>query len=485
MAKVAFINPSQDFKKIYGSFSEDRSILPPLGLCYLANVLKSIGHEAKIIDAPALKISNEKAADTALEWGAAFVGITSTTDTIFCAGDIADRLKRSSKDAVIIIGGPHLTAVPVKTFEIFPSFDVGVVGEGEETLKELITAIGSKCDLNKVRGIVFRDNSRIVSTERRDFIKDLDSLPYPAWELLQELSKVYRPAVINYKRLPSTSLVTSRGCPGNCAFCDTKVFGSKYRIHSAQYVLDMIYHLKKNYGIKDICFYDDVFTVFHKRLTEICKGLKDKKYKISWSCQARVNSVNYDTMKMLKDAGCWKISFGIESASNDILKLMNKHAVVEQSGKVVAEAKRAGLEVEGYFILGFFGETKDTLNMTKDFIIRSPLDAVILSCFLPYPGSPAYPYLKEYGVFDEDWKDMNAFEKPRFIPNGLSAEDIIKIQSEIYKGFYFRPKMFIKYALKIAKNPYLASRLIRSSLSLANLILKKGTSSGSEREKEF
>lgn len=473
MARVAFINPSQDFKKIYGGFSEERSVLPPLGLCYLASVLKSCGHEVKIIDAPALRISNETAVKMALEWGARYVGITSTTDTIYISGDIADKLKSLSKDIIVIIGGPHLTAMPVKTLEMFPSFDVGVVGEGEETLKELIDLIESKSDIQVVKGIVFRKNGEVTLTERREFIKDLDLLPYPAWELLPELSKIYRPVVINYKKLPSTSLVASRGCPGDCAFCDTKVFGAKYRIHSAQYVLDMIYHLKKKYGIKDICFYDDVFTVFPKRLMEICKGLKDNKYKISWSCQARVNSVNYDTMKMMKESGCWKISFGVESASNDILKLMNKHVVIDQSRKVISQAKRAGLEVEGYFILGFFGETKDTLMMTKDFVVESPLDTIILSCFLPYPGSPAYSHVKEYGVFDEDWKNMNAFEKPRFIPNGLSEKDIVDMQNEIYKSFYFRPKMFMKYVLRMAKHPSSALKLIRSSFSLASLIFKK------------
>jgi Fe-S oxidoreductase len=126
----------------------------------------------------------------------------------------------------------------------------------------------------------------------------------------------------------------------------------------------MIRYLKEKHGIRDICFYDDVFTVFKKRLLEICDGLKEDRYKVSWSCQAHVNSVDYETLKMMKDAGCWKISFGIESGSNDILRLMNKYIVVEQSRKALVNAKRAGLEVEGYFILGFFGETINTVVMS-------------------------------------------------------------------------------------------------------------------------
>lgn len=473
MSKIAFINPSPDFANIYGSLSEERSVLPPLGLCYLSNTIRSVGHDVIIIDAPALKISNDEAVRRALSWGARYVGVTSTTDMIFIAATIAQTVKSASAGTAVIIGGPHVTAVPAQTLEKFSAFDIGVIGEGEETIKELITALESGSELSVVSGIAYRSGGAIRLTAAREFIKDLDLLPYPAWDLLPALTETYRPAIINYKRLPSTSLVTSRGCPGSCAFCDTKVFGSKYRIHSSSYVLEMIRFLKERYGIRDICFYDDVFTIFKKRLVEICEGLREKRHEISWSCQARVNAVDYDMMKMMKEAGCWKISFGIESASNNVLKLMNKHIVVDQSAKAVREAKRAGLEVEGYFILGFFGETKETLGLMKEFIMASPLDTALLSYFLPFPGSPAYSRVKEYGAFDEDWKNMNVFDRPQYIPNGLTADDLVEAQNDIYKSFYFRPRMFAKYAARMVRHPSYAAKLVRSSLSLASFLFKK------------
>lgn len=473
MAKVAFINPSQNFEDIYGKLSEERSVLPPLGICYLANALKAGSHEVLIVDASACKMPNKEAVDRVLAWGAKYVGVSSTTDTIFLAAEIAKTVKSRSREAVMILGGPHLTAVPVKTMERFPEFDIGVIGEGELTVRDLIDSLIRGGDLKDVKGIAYRREGKVEVTAPREFINDLDTLPYPAWDMLPELAKTYKPATINYKRLPSISLVTSRGCPGSCAFCDTKVFGSKYRIHSSGYVLEMIRHLKERYGIKDICFYDDVFTVFKKRLTEICEGLKDERYRISWSCQARVNSVDYDMMKTMKEAGCWKISFGIESASNDVLKLMNKHIVADQSRKAVSEARRAGLDVEGYFILGFFGETKETLKMTRDFVMENDLDTALLSYFLPFPGSPAYGRVKEYGSFNEDWKNMNVFDEPQFVPAGLTAGDLVNAQNDILKSFYFRPKMFAKYAVKMVKSPAYASKLIRSSLSLASFLFKK------------
>ncbi|MDP3789282.1 MAG: radical SAM protein, partial [Candidatus Omnitrophota bacterium] len=358
--------------------------------------------------------------------------------------------------------------------EMFPAFDVGVLGEGEETLGELIKALESGEDINGVKGIVFRSAEGIKLNGPRPFIENMDKLPFPAWDLLPSLAKSYRPAVINYKRLPATSLVTSRGCPGNCAFCDTKVFGTRYRIHSAGYVLKMIDHLKDNHGINDICFYDDVFTIFKQRLIDICGGLKEKRHKISWSCQARVNSVDYETLKMMKESGCWKVSFGIESGSDDILRLMNKHIVADRSKKAIEDAKRAGLEVEGYFILGFFGETKETLEKTKKFIAESSLDTILLSYFLPFPGSPAYAHIKEYGRFEEDWRKMNVFDKPQFIPAGISAEDMVDAQNEIYRNFYFRPKMFAKYAWKMIRNPGSALRMAKSSIGLTNFVFKNG-----------
>lgn len=475
MTKIALINPSQNFEKIYGSLSEEAGILPPLGLCYLASFLRSAGHhQVKIIDAQALKISNKMAANQALKWDAKIIGITATTDLIFLASEIADYVKSKSKNTKIIVGGPHISAVPRKTLKMFPSFDLGVIGEGETTLEKLVSALENRQDLRKVKGIVYRSRGKIIRTKPREFIGDLDNLPLPAWDLLPSLTKSYKPTAVNYKSLPSISLVTSRGCPGQCAFCDTRVFGCRYRVHSVEYVLEAIRHLKTKYQIKDIYFYDDQFTIFKKRLLEICRGLLAKKMRLDWSCQARIGVVDYETMKKMKEAGCWKISFGIESASPKILKLMNKHISLKQAQKTITDAKRAGLEVLGYFIIGFFGETEKTLSMTKKFILESDLDHIMLSYFLPFPGSPAYPHLKKYGYFKEDWRNLNAFDSdtPQFIPHGLSAKKLVGAQKDIYRSFYFRPKIFTQHARKMFKNPTETIKLARTALNFSKFIFK-------------
>ncbi len=471
MVKIALINPSQNLTKIYGELSQEAPVLPPLGLCYLASALREAKlAKVKIIDAQALKISNKKAATKALLWGADIIGITATTDMIFLASEIADFVKAKSKKTKIIVGGPHISAVPEKTLKMFPSFDIGVINEGEETTKELVSTLEAGKSLKKVKGIVYREGNKIITTVPREFIQNLDSLLPPAWDLLPHLTKFYKPAIMNYKNSPSTSIITSRGCPGQCAFCDTRVFGCRYRVHSAKYALDMIRFLKKKYGIKDIIFYDDQFTIFKERLAQICEGLQS--LGITWSCQARVNAVDFKTMKMMKDAGCWKISFGIESASPKILKLMNKRINLRQAKKAISDAKRAGLEVLGYFIIGFFGETKKTLAMTKKFILNSDLDMIMLSYFLPFPGSPAYPLVNQFGEFHEDWKNLNAFDPdiPQFIPYGLSTKELIAAQKDIYRSFYLRPKIMLRYCQRMLKNPTEAARFIRTAFNFSKFL---------------
>ncbi|NQT22034.1 MAG: radical SAM protein [Candidatus Omnitrophica bacterium] len=475
MTKIAFINPSPNLKSLYGRLSKEASRLPPLGLLYLASTMKSAGYEARIIDAPAQNLSNKEAVSTALEWGARYIGVTATTDIIFAAGEIADLIKARTKDTLVIIGGAHVTAVPEDTLNKFRSFDFGIVGEGEKTLKEVVDALESGLNVYEVKGIAYRKDNKVKITGPRDFVEDLDSLGYPSWQLLPEIPKFYKPTLLNYKRLPAVSLVTSRGCPGKCAFCDTRVFGSRYRMHSADYVLETVRYLKDNFGIKEICFYDDVFTIFKKRLTQICKGFQDSVKGIHWSCQARVNAVDYEMMKMMKKSGCWKISFGIESGADSVLKLMDKRATAEQAKKAIRLAKRAGLEVEGYFILGFFGENSDTIKATNKFIMNSDLDIALLSYFLPLPGSPAYPNANKYGEFNEDWENMNAFdsENLQFIPHGMSNKELVKAQKEIYRNFYFRPKTFAKYAFKMIKDPVCAVKFLKAFSSFITFVSKE------------
>lgn len=341
-----------------------------------------------------------------------------------------------------MIGGPHLTAVPKETMDIFPKFDIGIIGEGEETIIELLNALENNEDLEKIQGTIWRKNGQLHKTSLRPPIKNLDELPLPAWDLLPSLTENYRLSVVGTKSKLSTSLITSRGCPGRCIFCDTAVFGRRIRGYSARYVIKMIKYLISKYGIRDFLIYDDNFVALRKRAIEICQMIKDENLEISWSCCARVNLVNAELLKMMKEAGCWQIEYGIESGSQRLLDFMKKGITLSQVKDALRLTKQAGISTRGNFIFGNILETEETLQETIDFILNLELDYFQQTFLTPYPGSQAYAIAREYGTFDPDWKKMNNLYI-NFVPTGLTSSDLIKYSKLAFRKFYLRPKIIM------------------------------------------
>jgi radical SAM superfamily enzyme YgiQ (UPF0313 family) len=197
----------------------------------------------------------------------------------------------------------------------FSSFDIAVIGEGELTLVELLRALSAGNTLSAVQGLIFREGNNLINTGRRPFIKDLDSLPFPAWDLLEEFPARYMPAPFKVMKLPAAILVTSRGCPNKCIFCDRSVFGSSCHGYSAEYVVRQMSELYHRYGVREFSFEDDTFITFRSRLKEICERLIELRLDISWTCLGRVNHVTAENLRLMRKAGCWQISFGIESGT--------------------------------------------------------------------------------------------------------------------------------------------------------------------------
>ena len=331
--------------------------------------------------------------------------------------------------------------MPEVTFNLFREFDLGVIGEGEETLKDLLGELSkAQPDLSAVAGLIFSREGQIVRTPTRPFIKDLDSLPLPAWDLLPSLTDPYRLSIVGTKSDRATAIVTSRGCPGRCTFCDRSVFGTRYRGYSARYVLRMIDVLINHYGIEDLLIYDDNFVANGKRLQEICECLIQGNYDISWSCCARVDMVNPGKLALMKKAGCWQIEFGIESGSPKILECMNKRITLEKVEQAVRWAKEAGIMTRGNFIFGYLGETKATLNETLEFLLRLDLDYFQQTFLTPYPGSEVYKTALQYGQADLDWTNLNNLAI-NFVPHGLTSEDLSNFSRKAFRRFYLRPRV--------------------------------------------
>ena len=274
---LVLINPPLTMEERYGKFAALGSTTPNLGLCYLGASARNNGFNIKIIDAPVQDLDVNQTVSLVKELNPKFIGVTAPTVSIIRASRLAKAIKETGIKAPVIIGGAHVSSLPVETMKEFPAFDIGVINEGELTILDILNTVGSPRDLEKISGLVFRENGDVFLTPPKCPIEDIDLLPYPAFDLLPDMVKYYRPASHSYLRLPSAALVTSRGCNGTCTFCARPFIGEKYRGHSAEYTLGMIDLLVKQYGVRDILFYDDNFLLDKKRVTAICEGLLKKK----------------------------------------------------------------------------------------------------------------------------------------------------------------------------------------------------------------
>ncbi|MCK5011441.1 MAG: radical SAM protein, partial [Deltaproteobacteria bacterium] len=357
---LLLINPPITLEERYGSFASVGSQAPPLGLCYLAASVRKCGYSVQIIDAPALDMDITRTMADIANIDAGLIGLTASTVSIYRASELAKAIKGSGVKAPIMIGGPHISSLPQETLQEFKEFYLGVINEGEFTVPEIISSYKEGRNLPDIAGIVYREGEEVVLSPPRKNIEDLDTIPYPAWDLLPYLPKYYKPSPHMYLRLPSSSLMSSRGCNGTCTFCARPFMGEKYRAHSAEYTLGMIERLVKDYGIKDIMFYDDNFLLDKKRVQTICEELLKKNYKISWSCLARPEISSDNLFDLIKKAGCWQIAYGIESADQTILNMIKKRVTLERVSEVIKKTNEAGIHSRGYFMIGCPGETKET-----------------------------------------------------------------------------------------------------------------------------
>lgn len=237
---IVFINSPLTLKERYEDFALSGAIEPPIGLCCIAAVTRINGFSTYLIDAEALCYDKHKILIELQNISPKYIGISSTTAGILKAAELADFLKKNINEIIIILGGNHISALPIETFEEFPSFDLGVIGEGEQTIIELLKALENNLPIDNIDGIIFRENGEIIQTNTRALIKNIDELPFPAWDLLPDIKKFYRVPSQSSKKNPVMPLITSRGCAHKCIFCDRKVFGNKVRMHSAEYTLNMI-----------------------------------------------------------------------------------------------------------------------------------------------------------------------------------------------------------------------------------------------------
>jgi anaerobic magnesium-protoporphyrin IX monomethyl ester cyclase len=453
--KVALATPSFREAGLVGTTKSMKAvinIIPPLGLAYLAAVLEKEGGNVSITDG-SRGLSLAEVIDELRGYGPDIVGITCTTPTFLDAIGLAEAVRQTFPKAIIVLGGPHVTAIPQEAM-LEGVFDIGVIGEGEFTLLELVREVEDKGDLNKIdlehiKGLAFRQNGHVVVTPPRERIKDLDSLPRPAWHLLPPLS-AYRPTPASYRKLPLAVVMTSRGCPYGCTFCDRGVFGNYTRAHSPERVIEEVEELIHRYGVREIRFFDDTFTFNRKRVEKVCEMILERGLRFPWTCLTRVNVVDKALLGLMKEAGCWQVLYGLESGDPRMLKILNKGSSVEQNTRAVQWALEVGLGVRGDFIIGTPGETMESLENTLAFAKGVGLDYAHFNKFVPFPGTELYERLVREG-YEFDVKNLPPIVDHAaimYVPDGLTRKQLKNFLDRAHREFYLRPTHVIRRLLR-------------------------------------
>jgi anaerobic magnesium-protoporphyrin IX monomethyl ester cyclase len=410
----------------------------PLGLAYLGAVAQKAGHQVTVIDCQAERLNYETFQSRVAQTPSDVIGVTATTLLYKSAMKLVTIAKQAQPQAVTMLGGSHGTFWDENALNEYPSLDIVVRREGEVTFIELLEKLESKSNLSGVLGITYRTADKTLRNPDRPFIEDLDSLPFPAHDLMP-IEKLKRDGKI---LIP---LISSRGCVYWCDFCSTvRMFGRGYRMRSPKNVVDEMQLVHDKYGVEQVTFYDDAFSVDRNRVIKICEELKARNLNMIWDCGTRVDMVDRELMKTMHDAGCFAVWLGVESGSEAILGAMNKRIKLDQTRKAYKTAHEVGLMTIANVVLGFPGETEQTARETIRFLKELNPDDVGFYVATPYPGTPMYEEVIKNG-----WLRITDFDKydtagPTFETPSLSMEQLAKLRYKAYQDFYLRPSYVLR-----------------------------------------
>lgn len=439
--KVLLVNPPvADIREPH-----DVPEFPALGLAYIAAVLEKGGlvpicmdckYDGYDLDVFASRFAELDDVDV--------VGITSMTHNIDDAHRVAGVVKRISPKTKVVIGGCHVTAEPEETLRRMANFDAAIVGEGEESFPALLQVWFDGGDASQVQGLALRDGSDVFLTGKRDGLKNLDAVPYPAWHLYSKPGK----------KLP---LLSSRGCPYSCNFC-MRVLGKMVRYRSPENVVDEIEHLIDNYGIDYIGFPDETFTLNKKRLHAVMDMIVERGLhkRFTWASQTRVDLVEREMLTAMKRAGCVLVGLGVESGNDGVLARSGKGITKEQARQAVALAKELGLKVNAYFILGHPDETFSNMIETVRFAAELNPHFSAFGIMVPYPGTAIREMaLKGEGGYrnvSADWSDYTKSTGHPMELEGVSRRTMVFIQMGGYLYFYLRNLRFVEFFRVLKEN---------------------------------
>ena len=471
--KILVLNPASSFTKnvvrdvLYGCWCKGKriggAIVPPFALLLVASILKKDGNDVVFLDAQAAQLPLRTVKSISKKCTVVII----STSTMSYNEDVAylASLKKNNKNLISIVFGSHPTFLPQHALSK-KTVDIIVRREPEYIIRDLISALKKKKDSwREIKGIGFRDDSKIIINDFYPFIENLDELPFLDVDLMPKGIDYFNPII---RRTPYITISTSRGCPGKCTFCTAPLFdGKRFRFQSSEYVLEELQYFLKN-GFKEIYFRDDTFFVNKKRDTQICESIIKKRLNLSWLCNARVGMIDKEMMCLAKRAGCHLIKFGVESGAQSILNTVKKGITVEQIETTFRWAREVGINTHAHIMLGMPGDNIKTIAETIKFAKKIKPTTASFGICTPYPGSPLFDQvvkihpaindgtsinlsnLHTQGLFNEFYTD-------------LSKKDLNKSITWAYRKFYLRPSYIINRLIKIRNRNELIKLLIAGS----------------------
>ncbi len=456
--KILFVHPLGE-NWIAGDQNTSRvvNIMAPLGLLSLAAWVEKYGHQTKIHDCYAFPALDSKIDSYLAAEQPDFIGFSTTTSSFLDGIRLAKRAKEVLPSVKVIFGGVHMSALREQLVREYPVIDFGIVGEGEETLLELMESNGE--GFNAIEGLIFRKHDDVIFNGFRKKLIDMDTLPFPAYEKLHGFPDSYRLPIFSYPKAPNTTVITSRGCPYTCSYCDRSVFRRTYRYNSPEYMVGYLAYLQERFNIKHVNIYDDTFTLQRARVIDFCELKIKSGIKMTFNCAARTEQLDFEMLKTMKRAGCWMISLGIETGDPVLLKRHRSYLPdstmvnpLENIREMIHLIKKAGIRVKGLFMLGLPGETEESIIKSMEYVYSLPLDEFNLSKLTPFPGAPMYCDIAKHGEFEENWELMNATNFI-FVPKGFTKERLEECHLEFYRRYFSRPKTLLNYTTMIWKSP--------------------------------
>jgi anaerobic magnesium-protoporphyrin IX monomethyl ester cyclase len=409
----------------------------PLGLFYLAAFARAHGYEVDVVDAEARGLHADSVLATLLQGRFNVLGISANTVSFHRALQLASLVKQVAPETATVIGGPHVSCQPAQPLE-YAAFNYAVRGEGEETLIGFLAMLERGTAPDPVLGLIYRHGDEIVVNPPRPYIKDLDALPFPAFDLIPDLS-AYNPPPFGYRERPVANIITSRGCPNNCTFCERATFGRRIRMRSPANIADEIELLMGVHGVKEIAFVDDTFTVLPRRIYELFDITRQRGLQFPWTCMSRVDTVDEDLLRFMRDNGCWYIAFGIESGDEAILREIRKRITLADAERAIGISHRLGIRTKGFFIVGHPNESEASIDKSIAFAEKLELDQIIVTLNTPMPGSYQYEHADEFGTLDRPaWAKFN-YRSPVFVPHGMTKELLVRKHREFLRRFYYAP----------------------------------------------